>query len=172
MKIKILLCALASLAFIGSAHAVIIQRYPGLNGLLAEADDVAVVRIEDGSSVPPLSIGRVMADRKCFVLQTLRGDLKNEQQVTISLDGGASLAPMTTHLLFLRKIELPKGQGASYETLATEGTDFPMSRFDNTANLEGDTTKARIQTLIRRYKTYRDEEIKWEDVLLDKAFGE
>ncbi len=178
MKIKSNLLCLGVLSlFALPCRAVVIGNYPGLDKLIEQADTIAIVRIDDET----LSSGPDgWTRRNCLVFQTLKGDLKPNQRVPISLNGfvglksnfgGEGLAPMTTHLVFLNRSAQPIN-GASYSIVTYEGADLPLSPLGNETKPEGKTLKLQIQTLISRYRTYRDAQIKREDELLDKSLAE
>lgn len=177
IKSALLCLGVLSLSALPS-HAVLIRYYPGLDKLSDEADTIAIVRIESSNSPGMMIDG--WTRRRCFVYQSLKGSLKPNQLVWISLNdfvgpqsnfGGQSLAPMTTHLVFLNHSKQAVN-GANYSIVCDKGADLLLSPLGNETKPKGKTLKAQIQTLIGRYKIYRDEQMKKEDVLLDEALGE
>lgn len=173
---RFLLCAVALGALAWPGQAVMIGGYPGLEALIKEADTIAIVRVEGASS------GLVVngwTRRSCYVYQTLKGTLKINERVLISLnrfvgtrsDFGESLAPMSTHLVFLNRSETPIN-GANYSIIGRQGADLPVSPLGNETKPAGKTLKAQIQTLIRRYQNYRAAQTKREDAMLNKALAE
>ena len=170
------LCAAVLSVLSWPAHAVLIGFYPGLDTLIKEADTVAIIRIE--TSVLGGPDGWTRPD--CYVYQTLKGNLKANRRVPISLNqfvgarsgfDGAFLAPGSTHLVFLR-YDRPAVNGANYSILQTRGADLLVSPLGNEKKPAGKNLKAQIQTLIRRYKIYRDAQIRREDQLLEQALAE
>lgn len=175
----LLLCLAASCVFAVPGRAVAIGFYPGLDKLVETADTIAIIRVEDAPS-GGMTDGWTL--RNCYVYQTLKGDLKttNYGRVKIMLNefmsvksnfGGEGLAPMTSHLVFLSSSKASVN-GANHTIVTYEGADLPLSPLGNEKKPQGKTLKAQIQTLIRRYKTYRDEQIKRENELLDKSLAE
>ncbi|HEX8463610.1 MAG TPA: hypothetical protein VF627_03245 [Abditibacterium sp.] len=171
MKIstRFFLCAVTLGALAWPSQALTIGYYPGLDALIKEADIIAIIRVESSTlTIEPNGWIRP----NCYVYQTLKGDLKAQTNLPLSLNGAVSVnssfsgdafAPMTTHLVFL---------DASRSIICREGSDVPLSPLGNETKPAGKTLKAQIQTLIRRYKTYRDAQIKRENQLLDKALAE
>ena len=179
---RFLFCLGLLATFALPSHAVLVGPYPGLDKLIQEADVIAVVRVEDAPNMGVDGWTR----RSCLVYQTLKGDLpssnkdNNFRRIPITLNdfvsvksniGGESLAPMSSHLVFLRQYKKPVN-GANYSILTYRGADMPLSPLGNETKPTGKTLVAQIQTLLRRYKIYRDEQIKHEDETLNKALAE
>lgn len=172
---RFLLCAgvLGALAWPG--QSVTLGPYSGLNALIKEADAIAIIRVENSPEGWPDGWIRP----QCYVYQTLKGNLKANTRVPISLnqfvgtrsDFGESLAPKSTHLVFLEHSKAPIN-GANYSILQMRGADLPVSPFGNETKPKGKTLKAQIQTLIRRYQNYRAAQTKREDAMLNKALAE
>lgn len=178
MKIKSLLfCSMALTLLALPSHAVVIGSYPGLDKLIKQSSTIAIVRVDDSV----FGFGPDgWVNHKCLVYQTLKGDLKPNTNLPIMLNefvgsqsnfGGQALAPMTTHLVFLNRSAQPIN-GAKYSIVCAEGADLPLSPLGNETKPKGKTLKLQIQTLIRRYRVYRDEQIKYEDELLNKSLAE
>ena len=179
---RFLLCTVALGALALPSRAVVIAPYPGLDKLIETADIIAIVRVEDA---PPMGIDG-WTRRSCMVYQTLKGDLKptdpsnDSHRTEIMLNefvglksnfDGEGLGPKSSHLVFLRHSKEPIN-GADYSILTYQGADMPLSPSGNETKPAGKTLKARIQTLLARYKTYRDHQIRRENETLNKALAE
>ena len=174
---RFLLCLVALCALALPSRAIFSRPYPGLDKLIGEADVVAIVRVEDA---PPSPITEGWTPCSCTVYQTLKGDLKPKQRVKLMLNkgvsvnsnfNGKSLEPNSTHLVFLKNSN-EADFGTKHRVLNYRGADMQLSPLGNETKPAGETLKAQIQTLIGRYQKYRDEQIKREDEILDKALAE
>lgn len=178
MKIKSVLLCLGVLSLWAlPCHAVFVGSNPGLEALSKQADVIAMVRVDSGFD---RSSANGWERRDCFVYQTLKGDLKANQRIPILLNdlscfgsrfSDESLAPMSSHLVFLRYSKEP-ANGANYLSIVCPGADLPLAPSNNETKPEGATLKAQIQTLVRRYRAYRDEQMKKVDESLDKTLEE
>ena len=176
---RFLVCAGVSLcAFPSHANS---GPYPGLDFLIESADTIAIVGVEYSPTIGgipiPIINNEIRSD--CTVYQTLKGDLKTGTRLPVLLNNAAALRPiingdlasMSTHLVFLRRYKDPIN-GVGYAVLRQKGADLPLSPIGIETKAAEKTLKAQIQTLIQRYKTYRDEQRKREDAILDKALAE
>ena len=124
------LCACVLLGLSLPGHAVAIGNFPGLDRLIRDADTVAIVRVDD--AVVGFGPDGWMT-RRCYVYQTLKGNLKQNTTVPLMFNefvglksnvGGQTFAPMTTHLVFLNR-SIPSN-GA---TIASCAMTAPICRF-------------------------------------------
>ena len=169
MKNTLFLLGLGVFVALAPAHATLIGPYPGLDALVKEADAIAVVRLDSAPSHEGIN-GNSKA--RCTVLQTLKGHLKAHGRVQIGLNDAVSVGPSNlTRLMFLHSSK-PTGGAATYDIILREGADLPMAPQEYETKPAGNTLKAQIQTLIRRYQTVRNAQIKLEDELLDKSLAE
>ena len=164
---RTLLTALFLAAFPMTAHAVRVGSFPGLDALLERADVVAIVRIDE--HVEPLPDPNLITRHRCYVYQTLKGDLTAGGTVLLNLRDTrrtSFVSPfqlLSTHLVFLVKT------GDGYQNLAVEGSILRLSPFGNEKALDGGTLRAKITNLVSRSISYWDGQWNSERALLQQA---
>jgi len=150
---KILLKAVITVLIASSVtcQAVMIGFFPGIDKAVERADSIAIVRIDE--HIQPVPDPNLITRHRCYVYQTLKGDLKAGQRIALDLiDTRTSFVSpfpiLSTHLVFLSK------SGGTYRNLHFQGSDLRLSPFGNENLPEGETVQAKIKGLIERSITY------------------
>jgi hypothetical protein len=163
---RILLTALFLAALPITAHAVRVGSFPGLDALVERADVIAIVRIDE--HVQPLPDPNLITRHRCYVYQTLKGDLTAGGRVLLNLRDtrGSFVSPfplLSTHLVFLVKAD------GGYRNLAFEGSVLRLSPFGNEKALDGGTLRAKITNLVGQSISYWDAQWNSERAFLQQA---
>lgn len=173
MRTRLLTFAVLSavLAAPDACFAVRIASFPGLDVFVERADVIAVVRID--GHIDPHPGPNLTTEHRCYVYQTLKGDLTKGETVPIELiDTTQSWRAVfrlgSTHVVFLRKETTSTGE-PRYRSLAWEGAHIEVSPFGNEKLPEADSVAETIRLLVRRYVDYREKERAREDALIEKV---
>ena len=93
---------------VASSYGVLIGDFPGLDSLIKKSDAIVILRIDDAKHSLDQMDG--WQARKCFVFQSLKGDLKKDTRVEVLLNhwlamqqNALGFASMSTHLVFLHQ---------------------------------------------------------------------
>jgi hypothetical protein len=147
-----------------SSQAVMIGPFPGLQTMIEEADAIAIVRIEEGINASGVIVDGITTHR-CFIYQSLKGDLPKSQRVTLKLIGTrSSFGDGSTHLAFL-STNASRGESVIHN-LHYEGSIFRLSPFGHEALPIGPTLERRIKLLLESSISYWDGEQQREKELL------
>jgi hypothetical protein len=166
MKMRALVIAIFLGTLSTAAHAVRIGPFPGLDRLIEQADVVAIVRSDE--HIQPAQDSNLMTRHRCYVYQTLKGDLPAAGRVVLNLRDTRStfVSPfsfLSTHLVFLVRV------GDGYENRAFKGSILRLSPFGNEKVPEGPTHQTQIGNLVTQSIAYWDREWNSERAFLEEA---
>src|SRR5262245_34407276 len=83
MAMRTLVAAIVLATLPITAQAVIIASFPGLDTAIQRADVIAIVRIDE--NIQPMAHSDGMTRHRCYVYQTLKGDLTAGGTVRLNL---------------------------------------------------------------------------------------
>jgi hypothetical protein len=133
---------------------------------MERADVIAIVRIDE--HVQPAVDPNLRTRHRCYVYQTLKGDLTTGETVLLSLmDTRTSFVspfPLhSTHLVFLAKSD------GGYQNLAFEGSILRLSPSGHEKVPDDETIQAQITALLSESISYWDQQWALEREFLKEA---
>ena len=155
MIVRTIIASALLAAFSSAAYAVLIGPFPGLDKAIEIADVIAIVRIDE--HVQAAADDNLITRHRCYVYQTLKGDLKAGEVVpldlTDTLTNFVSPFPLhSSHLVFLIKTD------RGYRNLSFEGSILRLSPFGLEKIPNGETLQAKIRSLVRQSIAHWDAE--------------
>jgi hypothetical protein len=161
-----LVVAIILVALPMTAHAARIGSFPGLDAAIQRADVIAIVRIDE--HVQPMPDPNLITRHRCYVYQTLKGDLTAGGIVPLNLrhtrTSFVSPFPLgSTHLVFLVRSD------DGYQNLAFEGSILRLSPFGHERLPDGETLRSKISSLVNQSISYWDREWSSERAFLQEA---
>jgi len=155
-----LLALLIALVAGTRACAMLVSPFPGLQEIIELSDAVVVLRV-DQDLLPPDR--RVPAPRpyRCFIEQTLKGEIVPNVPMTILLYDvrsslGNSFSTYSRYVVFLKRTP-GAGSGSEYSSYLTEGSMIRLSPLGSETMPQGATVADRIRVLLAASLCYWEE---------------
>lgn len=163
MKLSLNALILLGLFLAGTAFGRI-DRFPGLDAVIKEADVIAAVRVQQNLNYSDERLDELpYSASKCLVLISLKGGaMTNRSMVlmlrppTLAVNLNAPVQVYSYYLVFLKR-QADSSDGIVYRSIDHVGCVLPLAwgageKFKPTGNVKDD-----IKALIREYLRWRDE---------------
>ncbi len=146
----------------GSAWAVVIGYFPGIQKLINKADAIVILRIDSHIKYRRF-LDEVYTTHSCYIYQSLKGDIPINKRIKLDLlNTRAKFVPPfdlgSTHLMFLTK-KRSKDEPTDYRTIEYIGANIILSPFNHEKIPKGKTIKDKIKNLIKKSIKYKKQEM-------------